>query len=235
MNYAVILSGGIGTRMRSDGFPKQYLEVRGKPILLYALESFEACDLVDKIVIVANEQWTDQISNWAKQYGITKLAAFAEPGRTRQHSLLNGLLACAEFGVTEQDIVLIHDAVRPLVTPELIRSCAENLEGHDAVLPVVPMKDAIYFSEDGLNICAAVDRSKLFCGQSPETFWLRQYLELNQSTPDEELALIRGSSELAFKNGLDVHMITGEETNFKLTTPDDMLRLHFYIDHANNA
>ena len=231
MNYAVILSGGIGTRMRSDGFPKQYLEVRGKPILFYALESFEACELVDKIIIVANEQWTSQISDWAKQYGITKLAAFAEPGRTRQHSLLNGLLACSQFGMTDEDIVLIHDAVRPLVSPELIRACVENLGEHDAVLPVVPIKDALYYSEDGLNISAAVDRSKLFCGQSPETFRLPQYLKLNQDTPDEELALIRGSSELAFKNGLDVHMIVGEETNFKLTTPDDMLRLHFYIDH----
>lgn len=234
MNYAVILSGGIGTRMRSDGFPKQYLEVRGKPILLYALESFEACKSVDRIVVVGNEQWTDQISGWAKQYGISKLAAFAEPGKTRQHSLLNGLLACAQFGITDRDIVLIHDAVRPLVTPELIRSCAESLENHDAVLPVVPMKDAIYYSKDGLSISAAVDRSKLFCGQSPEAFRLQQYLELNQNTPDEDLALIRGSSELAFKNGLDVHMIPGEETNFKLTTPDDMLRLHFYIDHSKN-
>lgn len=232
MNYAIILSGGVGTRMRSDGFPKQYLEMQGKPILLHTLEIFQLCEAVDRIVVVADNSWTDQIKLWTSAAGISKLAAFAESGETRQHSVLNGLMACKQFEPTEADAVLIHDAARPLITPKLISDCVANLQGHDGVLPVVSINDALYYSEDCSSLGAVADRSKYFCGQSPEVFWLLQHLELNTKVPSEELALIRGSSELAFKNGLDICMIPGEETNFKLTTPDDMLRLHFYLSRS---
>lgn len=235
MNYAVILSGGIGSRMRDDGFPKQYLEFDGKPVLVYTLESFQACPDIDQIVVVADSSWTNQIGQWAQTYNITKLAAFAAPGKTRQHSLLNGLLRCDEMGATQQDIVVIHDGVRPMVTPELISSCIKSLPGYDVTLPVVPMRDTLYYSEDGVNIDSLTDRDKLFIGQSPEAFWLKQYLNLNLSVSDEVLTSIRGSSEISYQAGWKVRLIPGDEKNFKLTTPHDILRLNAYIEHAKKS
>ena len=224
MNIAVILAGGVGSRMRGDGFPKQYIEVGGKPVLIYTLEKFQTCQAVDRIVVVANEQWKADILAWCDQFGISKLSAIAEPGETRQESVLSGLATCEQFSDFPEDIVLIHDAARPLVTPELINAVVEQSKTHDGCLPVIPMKDTVYCSTDGKTVTNLTDRSTLFCGQSPEAFNLQKYLLLNRQTPIEQLKLIRGSSELAHQYGFEISLIPGEEMNFKLTTQEDMDR-----------
>ena len=230
MNIAIILAGGIGSRMRSDGFPKQYIDVAGKPVIVYTLEKFEACHSVDKIIVVAHMQWKKSILDWATQYGITKLSTIAEQGQTRQHSVLNGLVAAEAISKSTNDIVLIHDSARPLVTTNLIESCVECMDGYDACLPVIPMKDTIYHSIDGNSISNLMDRSTLYCGQSPEAFYLHSYLELTRSIPEEELSSIRGCCELAYQHKYNIRMIPGEETNFKLTTADDLVRLTKFLE-----
>lgn len=225
MNIALILAGGVGSRLRSDGFPKQYIEIEGKPVLIYTLEKFQVCRDVDKIVVVANEQWKADILSWAEKFGISKLCDIAEPGETRQDSVFNGLLACEPYQESPEDIVLIHDAARPLVTPELISACTEAGKTSDGCVPVIPMKDTVYYSIDGKSVTNLTDRSTLFCGQSPEAFNLQKYLQLNKETPVEQLKLIRGCCELAYQNGFNLCMVSGEETNFKLTTMADLERL----------
>lgn len=234
MNIAIILAGGVGSRMRSDGLPKQYVDVGGKPVLIYTLEKFENCPSVDRIIVVANEQWKEDILCWADTYGITKLCAIAEPGDTRQESVLSGLLACETYLSDEDDMVLIHDAARPLVTCELINACVEAGKDHDACLPVIPMKDTVYCSTNGNSVTGLTDRSTLFCGQSPEAFKFLKYLQLNKNTPTAQLKAIRGSCELAYANGLDICMIPGEEMNFKLTTKEDMDRLHKVLGYSES-
>lgn len=225
MNIALILAGGTGTRMRSDGFPKQYVQVQGKPVLVYTLEKFQACPDVDRIVVVCHTQWEDTVLQWAKQWGIEKLTGIARQGESRQGSVLNGLLRCMEYSNSREDLVLIHDSARPLVTPELISASVQGAQGHDGCLPVVGVKDTIYRSRDGKTIHELTDRSTLFCGQSPEVLKLQPYLALCRDLTQEQLLQIRGSCELAFQNGWDVAMIPGEENNFKLTTAEDLTRL----------
>lgn len=227
MNYAVILSGGVGTRMGNPNLPKQYMLAQGKPVLVYTLERFQACPEVDSIVVVANRDWEQDIDTWVKEYGITKFAKRAEPGATRQESLLSGLLACESQ--SEGDIVLVHDAARPLLSVELITRTVEAMPGYDAVLPVLEIRDTVYQSTDGKNVTALADRSTLFCGQSPETFRLQKYLQLNLQASKEELEATRGGCEMAFRNGLKVGILMGEDWNFKLTTPADMDRLLSYL------
>ena len=123
------------------------------------------------------------------------------------------------------DLVLIHDSARPLVTPELISGCIRGAFGHDGCLPVIGVKDTIYYSRDGKTVHSLTDRNTLFCGQSPEVMKLRPYLELCKNLSAEQMLNIRGSCELAFQNGWDICMIPGEENNFKLTTAEDMGRL----------
>lgn len=225
MNIAIILAGGIGTRMRSDGFPKQYVEVKGKPVLVYTLEKFQACADVDRVVVVAHEQWEKKILQWAKQYGIEKLSDVARQGESRQESVYNGLQACLRYTPGPEDLVLIHDSARPLVSPELISACIRGTCGHDGCLPVVAVKDTIYYSRNGSTIHDLTDRSTLFCGQSPEVLKLLPYLDLCKALSGEEMSSIRGSCELAFQNNWDICMVPGEENNFKLTTVEDMSRL----------
>ena len=227
MNYAVILSGGVGARMGNPNLPKQYMMAQGKPVLVYTLERFQACPEVDSIIVVANAEWEQDILDWVKQYGITKFSKRAEPGATRQESLRNGLLACESQ--SQEDLALVHDAARPLVSVELISKCVEAMPGYDAVLPVLEIRDTVYQSVDGKNVTALADRSTLFCGQSPETFNLQKYLQLNLQATQQELEATRGGCEMAFRNGMKVGILMGEDWNFKLTTPADMDRMMSFL------
>lgn len=234
MNYAVILSGGVGTRMHTGGFPKQYLKVLDKPILFYPLETFDRTECIDKIVIVANQVWQEDILGWLKEYHIQKFDRFAEPGDSRQGSILNGLLACMETSTSDQDRVIIHDGVRPLVSSRLITECFRQLDEHDGCMPVLPINDTVYQSFDGRSISTLLDRSTLFKGQSPETFHLHAFTKLNSSVTAEELNATRGTSEIAFRHGMDVALIPGEDTNFKLTTPADMAQFESIVSGEAN-
>ena len=233
MNIALILAGGVGSRMRDDGFPKQYVTVLEKPVLIYTLEKFQACPDVDSIVVVAHHEWEESIFQWAKKWNISKLAGIAPQGDSRQASVRNGLMLCLEHSTNPEDLVLIHDSARPLVTPQLITTCVQSAQGHDGSLPVIGVKDTIYCSYDGRTIHELTDRSTLFCGQSPEAFKLKPYLDLCKDMTSEELLQIRGSSELAFRHGWDICMFPGEENNFKLTTAEDLTRLSKIIEEEN--
>ena len=221
MVFAVILAGGVGTRM-GQAIPKQYIEVEGKPILIHTLERLEACCDIDRIVIVADTEWREQIRTWLAQYGITKFLDFADPGQTRQESVYSGVACCRPYAESEKDIVLVHESARALVSDDLIRRIVAGLAGYDACIPVMPMKDAILLSKTGELIDGLLDRNQLFRGQAPESFYLIPYYELNRNTPPQELGKYLGDHELCFHYGWKVHCILGEETNFKLTTPEDI-------------
>lgn len=222
MNFAVILSGGVGTRMRSDGFPKQYMEVNNKPVLIYAVEPFDRCREIDSIVIVASVKWHKQIKKWLEQFGISKPVHLIVNGANRQESVYNGLLACAEHSKSEDDKVLIHEAVRPLVTGRIIRDCISTLNRYDSCLPVVPIHDTTYSSDNGIEIGGMVNRDKLCCGQAPESFHLGKYLRMLESMTSEERSCIRGCCELSLLKGDTVGMVIGDPNNFKLTRPQDL-------------
>jgi 4-diphosphocytidyl-2-methyl-D-erithritol synthase len=210
--------------MQMGDFPKQYLEVEKKPILLYTLEQFQKSSAVEKIVIVAADAWREKIRGWMEEDGITKFLAFADAGDTRQESIHNGLTVCMEDSVSENDGVIIHDGVRPLVSEQLIGDCLAALADHEGCMPVLPMKDTIYQSSDGTKIDHLLERSTLFAGQAPEAFRLHPYAKINREASEEELSLTRGTSEIAYRHGMDVAMIPGDERNFKITTRSDLER-----------
>ena len=154
MNYAVILSGGIGTRMHMGDFPKQYYKVKGRMILEYTLDSFEKAQAVDEIVIVMAPQWQEELGEELRgKY--KKLAGFALPGEIRQESILSGIEVCMKRSQSEKDKVIIHDGVRPLVSCELIEACFAAIGEYEACLPVIPATDTIYYSEDGTGCLTA--------------------------------------------------------------------------------
>lgn len=224
MNYAVILAGGVGTRM-GQAVPKQYIDVEGKPVLMHTLEKFQACEDIHRIAIVADAVWRDQIRQWLDQYGITKFLDFADPGVNRQESIFSGLTLCKAHAENEKDIVVVHDAARALVTSKLISELLAALEGYDGCMPVLPLKDAVFFSETGSTVDSLIDRNRLFSAQTPECFYLLPYWDINNRTAPEERAKIMGNYELAFQYGWKIHPYPGDENNFKLTTPGDMDRM----------
>ncbi|MDD6261805.1 MAG: IspD/TarI family cytidylyltransferase [Clostridiales bacterium] len=224
MNFGLILAGGVGTRM-GQSIPKQYLIVEGKPVLVHTLEHFQECELIDRIVIVADAAWRTDIRCWLSRYGITKFLDFADPGESRQKSVFSGLTCCKKYAAGPGDIVAIHDAARALTPTKQITELIKGVEGYDGCLPVLPMKDAIFFSETGDIIDSLTDRSKLFCAQSPECFRLLASWEINNSTPPEELDRTMANWELAFRHNWRIHLHPGDENSFKLTTPGDIDRM----------
>ncbi len=224
MNYCIVLSGGIGSRVGAD-IPKQYIEINEKPIIAYTLDRILNAGCFDRLIIVAAEQWRDYIdSNIKEFYKKNNIQiCYARPGATRQESIYQGLLECMKFNVSGKDNVLIHDAVRPLLSEELLRECVKALENSEAVMPVLHVNDTIYQSDNGCGITALLERETLYAGQSPEGYRLKRYFEINTRYLSD-LEHIRGSSELAYKGGMEVSFIKGEVSNFKITTQEDLQR-----------
>ena len=162
MNTAILLSGGIGSRLHSE-IPKQYIRVGGRMLITYALESLAKAPAIDRIMVVANEEWHAHIMADAVENKIPaeKIMGFAPPGFNRQASILNGMQEVLNRTVRdisyvmEDDTVFIHDAARPLMSLKQINECFAALAGHDGVMPVLPMKDTVYDSADGDGIRAA--------------------------------------------------------------------------------
>ena len=219
MNIALVLAGGTGIRLGAD-IPKQYIEVRGKMIIDYCLETMEHSNDIAEVWIVADEMWREHIKK------VDKFKGYACPGRNRQLSIYNGLKAIEEsLADKEKEVnVLIHDAARPFLTEKLIRECVKAVEGHDGVLPVLPMKDTVYYSEDGKVISSLINRDKLYAGQAPELFRLQPYIQANEALLPDKILLVNGSTEPAIMAGMDIVMIPGDENNYKITTKTDMKR-----------
>ena len=234
MNIALILSGGTGARLGAE-VPKQYLEEGGRPILSYCVETLSLHAGIDAIQIVAEPCWRPQIAGWleAADKG-RKFKGFSQAGRNRQLSILHGLEDIAEYAA-DTDYVLIHDAARPLLSAELISDCLEAVRGHDGVLPVLPMKDTVYCSEDGRSITSLLDRSTIFGGQAPEVFLLGRYMDANRRLLPDAILRINGSTEPAIMDGMDIVMIPGDEGNFKITTKEDLERFRRIIAGVGRA
>lgn len=221
MNIAIILAGGVGSRMKAIDRPKQYIEVKGRPIINYCLQTFEHHKEIDEIYIVADESWQEYIREWLEKDRITKFKTFAPAGKSRQHSVYHGLCAC-ENSAGENDIVIIHDAARPFVTEEIIDECIAGARELDGAMPVITIKDTVYRSKDGKSIASLLERSELFAGQAPESFKYGKYKSIHDKATEEELMNTRGSSEIAYKNGMEIRLFPGAEKNFKITTMEDL-------------
>lgn len=233
MNIALILAGGTGTRLGND-IPKQYIKVNNKMIISYCYETFFDSEEIDAIWIVANSNWHDVICRdiQAIDNNKVKFKGFCEPGANRQLSILNGLEAVKAYyvGRTDEIKVMIHDAARPLLTETLIKKCFDASKGHDGVMPVIPVKDTIYVSDNGETISGLLDRNKLFAGQAPEVFDFNKYYNACIKLLPDDILKINGSTEPAIKAGMDIAICEGDENNYKITTKADLERFETYLN-----
>ena len=221
MNTAIILAGGTGTRLGTDT-PKQFLEEDGNPVISFCLSTFQNHTDIDGVVIVAADMWREYILSWLDKLNITKFRDFADPGKTRQHSIYNALKLCAQFMVNDFDTVIIHDAARPFVTDKIISQCISAASEKDGAMPVLRVKDTIYLSKSGHAIDSLLNRNELFAGQAPESFNFKKYYKIHNEVSDEEISLTAGSSEIAYRHGMDIALVEGDERNFKITTKSDL-------------
>lgn len=226
-NFAIILSGGTGQRL-GETIPKQYIKVKEQMIISYSLKTFANHPLIHAIIIVVSPEWKSIVEEDVKRLGVQQPVYYAKPGETRQYSIYNGMNALQGIA-KEKDQVIIHDAARPLVSEVLITRCLTNYEGYDGVLPILPVNDTVYFSEDKQNITQLLPRHCLFAGQAPESFVYGKYIRAHLIFSHEEMLIINGSTELAYKAGMNMKLILGDPSNFKITTQEDLLRFELLI------
>ncbi len=251
MNIAIILAGGKGSRIDSE-VPKQFIKIHGQMMITHALQAFGKSDLVDNIQIVADEAFREKIEFEMFEDSDSpvgqKFLGFSEPGENRQMSVFNAMkdlrnmFDCAggndesaDLGnnsnyekymghrkLSSIDSVIIHDAARPFVTVECIDECLRALDEHDGVMPVLPMKDTVYFSRSGKKVDELLNRNFIYAGQAPEAFLFDKYYHANEELLPDRILHVKGSSEPAIMAGLDVAMIPGDQRNFKVTTNEDL-------------
>lgn len=227
MIYAVILSGGTGSRISGLSIPKQYYKIGSKMLISYCLETFSRMKEIDGIMIVADLAWHSAINCELKRMQCRTFLGFSEPGENRQLSVYNALQRL-KTKVKADDLVIIHDGARPGVSAELLRRCIRAAEFADGSMPVLKMKDTVYYSENGNQISSLLKRECLFCGQAPEVFAFGKYLEANQCLSREQILQINGSSEPAIMAGMHIELVDGDEKNYKITTQADLN--HFVED-----
>lgn len=223
MNVAVILAGGTGIRT-GLGIPKQYYEVNEKPVISYCLHTFLVHEKIDAVQIVADRMWHGYIMQHIFVLPCNeKFKGFSTPGENRQLSVYHALTDIRRYA-SNDDFVIVHDAARPCVSAVQIANCLATTKGHDGTLPVLPMKDTVYLSEDGHTVSSLLNREMIFAGQAPEVFLLGRYYEANRALLPDKILEVNGSAEPAIMAGLDIVVIPGDEGNFKITTMADMER-----------
>lgn len=231
----LLLAGGSGSRIGGE-LPKQYIQVEGRMIIDRCIERLLACKWIDGIWIVAEETWREDIRRLRYEYddegirlGRDWLLGFSNPGENRAYSIYHGLQDLSKE-YSKDTIVLIHDAARPMVSCEMLEQCIEGCETYDGVMPVLPMKDTVYYaSDDGTEVEQLLDRSRVYAGQAPESYRLEKYLAAYERLSEAELLALHGSTEPAVMAGMRIKLIPGEEENYKITTPADLERYRHFI------
>ena len=220
MNIALIIAGGVGARMGQD-IPKQFLTVNDRPVIVYTLEAFQRHPEVDSIAVVCVEGWESVLSAYARQFGITKLDCIVTGGENGQDSIRNGVFEL-ERRHSPDDIVLIHDAIRPMVSAEIISDCIAKARLHGSAISVVPCAEAMLTTGDGIVSDGQYPRDSLRRTQTPQGFPLGRICDLHRRALEAGITNSVASCTLMVEMGESVHFSLGSERNIKLTTVEDI-------------
>lgn len=220
-NIALIIAGGVGARTHQD-IPKQFLNVYDKPIIIYTLEAFQNHPNIDAIEVVCLEGWHDILRAYCKQFGITKIENIVNGGAVGQDSIRNGLFDLESRHSDPNDIVLIHDAIRPMLTPEIISDNIRVCREKGNAITVVPCPSAMLKTEDSLTSSEQVPRDNLKNTQTPQTFFLQEICNVHREALDKGITNSVSSCTLYVELGHALNLAYGSEKNIKITTSEDI-------------
>lgn len=225
MVFGVILAGGIGSRMGNVEKPKQYLKVGDKPIIVHTIEKFYVHDAFEKLIVLCPKQWMEHTKNLIAKHlkeGKDHVVVL-EGGTTRNETIMNSIRYIEEnYGVDDDTLLVTHDSVRPFLTYRIIEENIKYGKEYGAVDTVIPATDTIVASEDGKVISNVPDRSKMYQGQTPQTFNAKKLKELYYSLTEDEKEILTDASKIFVIKGEKVHLVQGEVFNIKITYPYDL-------------
>lgn len=218
MNIALVLAGGMGARMGQD-IPKQFIHVNNRPIIIYTLLALQLHPEIDQIVAACVDGWEKILQGYAQQFNITKLVGITTGGTTRYDSTRRGMKALAE--VADDDVIVVHDAVRPLVTTEALSDTIRVCRRFGNSMTVLECVDTMYVKTDAVYTSEVIERSQLVRGQTPEAVTGARMREMYAAADAKGIHL---DSISAMQNALgwDIHFAQGAERNIKLTRTEDI-------------
>ena len=236
MNIALIKAGGSGTRMGAN-IPKQFILVKGKPIIIYTLEAFEAHPNIDEIIVICLDGWQDVLQSYADKYRITKLKHIVTGGNTSLKSIQAGV----KFLSSKYDhtaTILIHDGNRPMVSEEIISDVLAQSNIYGSAVAAIPCTDEVMVSENNsMEAHSFLDHKVLFRIQTPDAYKLGTLIELFKHSTEEQLVSIGATNTLMLEQGECVHLAQGSEINIRLTKQEDILLFEslfeMKVDHDN--
>lgn len=230
MIYAVIAAGGIGSRMGSET-PKQYIKICGKEIIRLTAEKFAKVNRINKVIILCPEDWVDFTSDLFNDEKITVLCG----GTTRNETLMKAIDFIEEsYGLTDDTVIITHDAVRPFVTAEIIENNIDAVLKFGATGTAIPATDTIFESQNNSTISSVPDRSKLYQAQTPQCFKAKKLRELYNNLSQKEKEILTDACKIYTMKGLDVHLIRGDVSNIKITYPYDLIIAEAIIKSEKN-
>lgn len=225
MTTALIFAGGTGIRMNTRSKPKQFLEMHGKPVIIYTLEHFEYHPEVDNIVVVCLKDWIEELKGLVKRYGMTKVSQIVSGGETGHDSIYLGLVAMKKYAAKDE-IVLIHDGVRPLINEELITKNIEMVKERGNAITAEAVRESVVRSEDGETISEVPPRGDMYVAKAPQSFHYGEVMELYERARKDGNKSI-DSSHLCSMYDVPMNMVISTSNNIKITEPAD-----FYIYRA---
>ncbi len=226
MIYAAILAGGRGTRM-GGGLPKQFLELHGEPIIVRTLRKFVTCAAIDRTAVCIPGQYLEYTRELLAKYpDICKAVDIIEGGGDRTGSLEN---ACKFFtqsaqpvGISDDDVIVTHDCVRPFITHEMILSSIDGARKYGGATAAVACVDTICVSAEGKVIDSVPNRAELYSVQTPQTFMMREFCDILGSLSSEEKSRVTDASAVFLMRGRTVAISEGSPSNIKITHPSDI-------------
>lgn len=222
MNVAIIIAGGVGSRMHQD-IPKQFINVYDKPIIIYTLEGFEKNPLIDAIEVVCIDGWQEVLKAYAKQFNITKLKWVVTGGNTGQESIRNGVFNLIDK-VNDDDIVIIHDGIRPMVDAEVLNDVILKCNQYGNAVTSLPYNEQIFVIDDDVSTTKYIPRETLRRVSTPQAYKFNKLNWAYHKAFEEKIGIYGSSytNTMMVELGEKLYFAKGSDKNIKLTTLDDI-------------
>ena len=224
MTIAVVIAGGVGSRMGAD-IPKQFVQVNGKPVLFYTLEAFEQHPMIDAIELVCIDGWEDSVWAWAKKYGISKLKWIVKGGASGQESIRNGVYGLKEICQAD-DVVIIHDGIRPLVDSAVLDDVISKARQFGNAVTSMPYNEQIFLvdAERPDTTVKYIPRETLRRVSTPQAYRFDLLLEKYREAFEKRIGIYGSSytNTMMTELGVRLYFAAGSDRNIKLTTPGDI-------------
>ena len=236
MNYALIFAGGVGSRMNSKAKPKQFLEIHGKPIIIHTIEHFENHPEIEAVCVVVVKEWIDYMKKLVTKFSLQKVRWIIPGGISALDSQYNGLRKIKDStSANENDIVLIHDGVRPLIDEKIITDCIQETWEFGSAVTVAPAIETIIRADDDNIITDTYPRSECQLARAPQTFYLNEILSAHEKARKDGKYDFVDSTSMLLYYGKKIHTVLGPAENIKVTNPADFYICRALLDAKENS